>query len=239
MKHARIALAAAVLAVAMPVIADTTPQTLPFTQNWSNIGLITTNDSWTGVPGIEGRRGDGITASTGVDPQTLLAADDPGVIDVNANQTNPNTFVTGGVTEFELVDPVVALQGSGTASAPYLLITLNTTGKTGITVAYNLRDVDGSTDNAVQPVALQFRVGNSGAYTNVPAGFVADASSGPSLATLVTPVSALLPVAADNVPILQVRVITANAVGNDEWIGIDDISITAATPVDLQRFSVD
>jgi hypothetical protein len=30
----------------------TTPQTLPFSQNWTNTGLITANDDWSGVPGI-------------------------------------------------------------------------------------------------------------------------------------------------------------------------------------------
>src|SRR6218665_3056612 len=88
-----------------------TPQTLPFSQNWSNIGMITTNDDWSGVPGIIGYLGDDLIAgtTTGIDTQTLLAP--AATIDVNANQTNPNTFATGGVTEFHITDPVVALQG--------------------------------------------------------------------------------------------------------------------------------
>jgi predicted extracellular nuclease len=209
--------------------ADTSAQMLPFSQNWTNTGLITVSDNWSGVAGIEGFRGDGLTGATAVDPQTVLAADDPGVLDVNANQTNPNTFTTGGVAEFDtLANPVVALQGSGTARAPYIKLYLNTTGKNSINIAYNLRDVDGSADNAIQPVALQFRVGSSGAFTNVPAGFVADATTGPSLATQVTPVSATLPPAADNQPLVQVRIITTDAVGSDEWVGIDDISVTSA-----------
>src|SRR6185369_13779818 len=116
--------------------------------------------------------------------------------------------------------------GSGTADAPHLVISINTTGSSGIVVAYNLRDIDGSTDNAVQPVALQYRVGSSGNFTNLPAGFVADASTGPSLATLVTPVSVVLPAPANNQPLVQVRVITTDAVGADELIGVDDISVT-------------
>ena len=51
-----------------------------------------------------------------------------------------------------------------------------------IRVSYTLRDLDGSVDNAIQPVALQFRVGSTGPFTNVPAGFVPDATTGPSLA---------------------------------------------------------
>ncbi len=161
-----------------------------------------------------------------MDPQTVLQDDSPGVVDVNANQTNPNTYTTGGVAEFEIADPVVALQGSGTARAPYLKIHLNTDGKENITVSYNLRDIDGAADNAVQPIALHFRVGDSGDWTNVPAAFVADASEGPSLAGLVTPVSVVLPPVAANKPMLQLRVMTTDAVGSDEWIGIDDISVT-------------
>ena len=129
---------------------------------------------------------------------------------------------------------MVALQGSGTADAPYLLIYLNTTGYQSINVAYNLRDVDGSTDDAVQPVALHFRVGTAGSFTNVPAAFVADATSGPSLATLVTPVSVTLPASADDEAQVQLRIMTANASGSDEWVGIDDISITGTpSSVDL------
>ena len=34
--------------------ADNVAQSLPFSQNWTNTGLITANDNWAGVPGIEG-----------------------------------------------------------------------------------------------------------------------------------------------------------------------------------------
>lgn len=205
--------------------ADATPQTLPFTQNWTNTGLITTNDNWAGVPGIEGYRGDGLAGSTGVDPQTILAADDPGVLDVNANQTNPNTFTTGGVTEFHLADPVVALAGSGTARAPYLRLTLNTTGIAGIQIRYRLRDLENGTDNSVQPIALHYRIGTSGAFTNVPEAFVADASAGPS-ATKDTLVCGTLPAAVDNQSVVQLRIMTSDASGSDEWIGIDDLEVS-------------
>ncbi|MGA9772879.1 MAG: C25 family cysteine peptidase [Blastocatellia bacterium] len=208
--------------------ADTSAQTPPFTQNWTTTTLITANDNWSGVPGIEGFLGQDITTGTGVDPQTLLGVS--GVandLDVIANQSNPNTLANGGVAEFDgIANPTIALQGSGTADAPYILIHLNTTGFSSINVAYNLRDIDGSTDNAVQQVALQFRVGSSGNFTNVPAGYVADATTGPSLATLVTPVSVILPAAAENQSLVQVRIMSTNAVGGDEWVGVDDINIT-------------
>lgn len=224
----RVPLAAALgtLFFSASVLADANPQPLPFAQDWSNAGLITANDDWSGVPGIVGYRGDGLTGSTGTNPQTILA-EGAGVADVNADQTHPDTFATGGVAEFALPDPTIALNGSGTADAPFILLHLDTTGWQSIQVGYLLRDLDGSADNAVQPVALQYRIGAGGDFIDVPTAYVADATGGPGLATLATPVGATLPAAADNQPLLQLRIITANAVGNDEWVGIDNLGVTA------------
>lgn len=199
-----------------------------YTQDWTNTGLITTNDDWSGVPAVLGYRGDEVTTTVGGDPQTLLG-EGTVVLDVNANQTNPVSFTTGGVTEFELADPTVALAGSGTADAPSLLINLDTSGRYNVLVEYNVRDLDGSADNAVQPVALQYRVGSTGNFTNIAAAFVADATTA-NAATLVTPVSVTLPAAADNQPLVQIRMITVNATGNDEPVGIDDIFISGGLP---------
>ncbi|WP_322509425.1 ExeM/NucH family extracellular endonuclease [Anaerolinea sp.] len=213
----------------MPAQADNSAQTLPFAQNWSNTSLITTDDDWSGVPGIIGYLGDDPSSTaTGIDPQTILV-ERMTTPDVIANQTS-TSISNGGVAEFHLADPVIALQGSGTADSPFILINLNTSGYSSIQVSYNLRDIDGSTDNAVQQVALHYRVGNSGNFTNVPEAYVADATEGPSLATKVTPVSVTLPATVDNQPLVQIRIITTNAAGNDEWVGIDDLQVTG-TPI--------
>jgi len=145
--------------------------------------------------------------------------------------TNPNTFTTGGVAEFDgITNPTIALNGSGTADAPYIKIFLNTTGLNNIRISYDVRDLDGSTDNAISQVALHYRVGSSGNFTNVPGAYIADATTGPSLATLVTNVNVVLPSAVDNQSHVELRIMTTNAVGNDEWIGIDNISVTANYP---------
>lgn len=198
-----------------------------FLQNWTNTSLITTDDNWDGVTSIRGYRGDNLVAGTGVDPRTILAPGFTTPLDVNANRTDPNAFISGGITEFELANPVIAMQGSGTADAPFLVLFLNSTGVTSIRVKYNLRDVDGSADNAQQQFALQYRIGNTGDFINIPAGYVADASSGPSLASLETLVDVLLPAACENQSELQLRIITSNALDNDEWVGVDDIEITS------------
>jgi len=216
------------LALALPVAAraDTTPQGLPFWQDWSNASLILANDDWSTVPGVSGAYRAGLVSN---DPRTILG--EGTYIHVIANQANPNALATGGVAEFDgIANPVVALQGSSSADAPFLVICLNTTGLHDIWVSYNLRDIDGTTDNAEAPVALQFRVGDVGNFTNVPAGFVVDATQGSYQATLVTPVSAALPAAADDQALVQVRIITAHSTGPGEWIGIDDIVVTATSP---------
>jgi predicted extracellular nuclease len=222
------ALVLALVASAVLVRADGTPQVLPFTQAWTTTTLVTTNDNWAGVPGIQGFLGQDITTTTGTDPRTLLGTSASATdLDVIANQSNTG-ITNGGVAEFDgIANPTIALQGSGTADAPYVLLTLNTAGQSGIRVAYTLRDIDGSGDNAVQQVALQYRVGASGPFTNVPEGYLADATEGPSLAGLETPISVVLPAAVDGQPEVQVRIITTNAPGNDEWVAVDDISVTA------------
>ena len=214
--------------IAQASLADNAYQTLPYSNNWSGIALIAVDDNWSGVPGVLGYRGDNPTTTvSGVDPQTVLGDDLPGVIDINANKPDPLVFFSGGCTEFELANPTVALAGSGTADAPYLVLHINATGKQNIAVSYLLRDLEGApgTDDAVQQVALQFRTG-PGAWTNVPAGYVADATTGPAAVPAVTPVAVTLPAAADGAATLQIRIMTTNAGGNDEWTGVDDISVS-------------
>lgn len=210
----------------LTALADNTPQQIPLVQDWSNASLITKENDWSDVPGFTGYRGDKLAPKPGVNPQSITADGTTTSVDVMANQKNPNTLRTGGVAEFDgIPDHVVAIKGSATASAPFLLLNLNTKGKQNVAVGYKLRDVDGSANNAIQPVAFQYRVGTNKPFTDIAAAFVPDASTGPGLATLVTPVIALLPAEANDQPLVQVRWITANAEGNDEWIGIDDIAV--------------
>ena len=210
------------------------------TQDWSNAGLITANNDWSGVASITGYRGDGVVGATGVDPRTITAASTSAVVvNVIANQTS-TALNTGGVAEFDtLANHVVALQGSGTARAPSLVCYVDATGRQNINFTCNLRDVDVN-DNAIQPVAVQYRVGG-GNWTNL--AYVADASTGPGLNSLVTPVNVTLGSDANNAAQVEIRVLTTDAVGSDEWIGVDDIvvSSTAAatdtTPPALAAFN--
>lgn len=200
-----------------------------FSQDWSRTGMITAGDDWSCVGAITGHRGDGLSNTAGTDPRTITADGTGTPVDVNANRSDPGSFATGGIAEFDgIPDPTVALQGSGTARAPFLLLSLCSTGMMQVRVQYDLRDIDGSADNASQAVALQYRVGAAGAFVNVPAAFVDDATTGPGLATKVTHVDTVLPAEADDRSQLQVRVITSDAAGSDEWVGVDNIVVSAS-----------
>jgi len=52
-----LALVASVMPATQTAQANNTYQSLPFSQDWSNTGLITVNDDWSGVPGVIGYRG--------------------------------------------------------------------------------------------------------------------------------------------------------------------------------------
>jgi hypothetical protein len=206
--------------------ADETPQKVPLVQDWSNPALITQDNDWANVPGFIGHRGDKLAAKPGVNPQTILADGNSSLVNVLSNQKNPNSLRTGGVAEFDAIpNPCVALKGSATAAAPMLVMHLDTRGKRNIAVGYKLRDLDGSANNAVQAVAVQYRVASNVPFVDIPAAYAPDATTGPGVATLATPIVAVLPADAGNQPLVQVRWITANAEGNDEWVGIDDIAV--------------
>jgi endonuclease I/methionine-rich copper-binding protein CopC len=196
-----------------------------FSQNWSNTGLITTNDDWSGVPSIEGYRGDNLTGSTGTDPRTILAFGSS-ALNVVANNSDPSGATSGGVYEVEggapiAGNPTIAFQGSGTADAPFVLLRLNTAGCSNINVSYNLRDIDTAELTPAQQVVLQVRSGESGDFANVDGTYVAIANTGgsiPGAATLAAPFG--------NQAQVQLRWLTTNAVDTDAMIGIDDIQVT-------------
>jgi Bacterial Ig domain/Calx-beta domain/PKD domain len=208
----------------------------PLTQDWSNKAQIAVANDWSGVPGIVGYQGDGLTLPAGSDPRVVTSGT-LGTVNVTPNLTNPSIGSGGGVSEFEIANPVVAIRGSGTAVAPSLVLYLDTTATVGTQVAFDLRDIDGSANNTTQQVAVQYRIGATGSFQNVPGSYVNDATRGPSLATLVTHVGVALPSDADNQPQVQVRILTTNAQSTDEWVGVDNIDVAASPAIAAGTFN--
>jgi Domain of unknown function (DUF4347)/Bacterial Ig domain/FG-GAP-like repeat len=196
-----------------------------FSQDWSNPGLITVDDNWNLVPSIVGYRGDNLTTVIGSNPQTLLLDGSATPVKVLANRTNPSSLTVGGIAEFS---GTVALQASGTADAPQLVFHLNTTGRQDVRFTFTARDIDNSANDAITPIAVQYRIGTIGNFTNLPDGAIADITrAGDQSAASQAQLSILLPTIVHNQAQVQLRVLTTNAAGNDEWVAIDDIQITS------------
>jgi hypothetical protein len=196
-----------------------------FRQDWSS-AVITANNDWSQVASIMGYRGDDVVTSTGVDPRTITGANTSEVVlNVVANLANPSAGnLSGGVLDLDgIADRTIGLNGSGTADAPSIVAYFDATGVEDIRFQCTIRDLDASADNAVQQVAVQCRVGGGG-WTNI--GYFGDVTTG-GTATQTTAVDLILPALANNASDVQVRVITTNAAGSDETIGIDDIVVSS------------
>lgn len=228
MSFSRFVLAGALALAASSARADATYHVLAngsFGQDWSNTGLITADDDWSGIPSLEGHLGNDLVA-VARDPRTVLGFG-TGTLDVNANNTASSAAISGGIYEVESgsevgANPTIAFQGSGTADAPFILLRLDTTGCTGMQLSYTLRDVD--TDGAaIQPVVVQARVGESADFGEVGGTYVANANNGGT-----TPASVSLGISLENQSQVQLRWITADALGSDAMIGIDDIQVSGS-----------
>ena len=139
-----------------------------FSQDWSNAGLFTANDDWSGVASIQGYLGDGLTSSTNVDARSYTGSNLQTTVDVVANQSNPaSASLAGGVLEFDgIANPTIALNGSGTADAPSVVFYVDATGRSAVRSQAALRDLDASADDAAQQIAVQYRVGG-GIWQNI------------------------------------------------------------------------
>ena len=209
----------------------------------ATVDQITTNDDWSGVASVEGYFGLNLTATHGIDPQTVLGTEFTNnalpvtaSTQVNANKGNPSAFNAGGITEFDSGDYLaIGFQGNIQAN-PYVVFYLNTTGRSNITLSYTVTDIDDGNNNAVSPLALQYRIGETGNFINVPGGFIADATDGPNLAGRNTLKNVALPADAANKPKVQVRLITTNAANAagastpDEWIGVNAVVVSSQPP---------
>jgi hypothetical protein len=187
----------------------------------------------------------GTASSTSLSAQAATAVDGKASFVVRANQTNPSSNTNFGVAEFDsLPNPTIALAGDAANPTPFIQINLNTVNSNNIRVQYTLRDLGGS--GAAQPIALQYRqdgAGSFGSYsntgtwrpvdwTNIPGAYVANATNGGS-----TNVDVILPTTAEGKTFFQLRIITANSTGADQWIGVDDIKVSAVGRINLTNAS--
>ena len=215
---------------------------LNFSITPATANVITANDNWTGFASVEGYFGQNLTTTHGLDPQTVLGTEFSGNTlpntprQVAANKSNPNAFNAGGLAEFDS-GPYLAIGFQGNVQAnPYLVFYVNTLNRANVKISYEVTDIDGGSNDAVSPVALQYRVGSTGLFTNMPAGYIADATDGPNISGRVTSKSVTLPTGAWNQAQVQIRIITTNAANAsggsspDEWIGVNNVVVSSVAP---------
>jgi len=196
-------------------------------QDWSNSSLLSSTNNWNNVPSIQGFSTIDGAHGRGTDPRTLTGASEDRDIATNIftspSKFNANSGEHSGLAEFQDFG-IVALGGGAAAKAPNLVMYLDTSGVTApITLNFDANDLDSSTRDADTQLNVQYRVGETGPWTNVPNGYFADVTSPNSTPT--THVSVELPADAMNQSQLQIRIMTTDAQGRDEWVGIDNIVV--------------
>ncbi|MBL7702712.1 MAG: endonuclease [Ferruginibacter sp.] len=124
----------------------------------------------------------------------------------------------------------LSILASGSQSAGALVIAINTTGATNIDIQWTARLIlqQASWDNNI---ALQYRIGTSGNFIDI--GTTSTFSTAGQVVGYNQTYTEVLPVAAENQPIVQLRFIywaTAGGSGSRDRIALDDISIGGAAP---------
>ena len=108
---------------------------------------------------------------------------------------------------------------------PISWVNLDTTARTDVSVTYNLRDIDEYDRQRSPADRTPISCGNDRHLDQPPGRIRSGRDDRPELATLVTPVNVTLPATVNDKPLVQVRMITTNATGADEWVGVDDIAV--------------
>lgn len=188
-----------------------TAVTLPFS--------LTSQASTTLPTGVAAHR---FGTSAGAIPTSRITTD------ANGDLPRGTTSNAGGW--HNMTDDGIALLASGTQSAGALIVAINTTGKTNITISWICKTIlnQASWDNSI---ALQYRVGTSGSFIDV--GTTSTYSSaGNSAGHTSSTFTETLPAGAENQSVVQVRWIYWAIPGGSsarDKIAVDDISITGSS----------
>jgi hypothetical protein len=198
-----------------------TPQSLPFTQNFSGFtGATTVYPAGFQGWGVTGSLSASFVVSAPLADQALLAA-----------QTNASTSA--------YVADMVGKAGifSTGSNLKALALALNTTAYTGITVSFTAATQRQQVANRIGELGLQYRVGTTGAFTNVSGStyqnnISADNIAGTNSVNPVT-INITLPAACENQPIVQLRWIQrdVSGAGNRPSFSVDDISVNGTPAI--------
>jgi len=198
------------------------PQSLPYTQDFSSF----TGSSTTYPAGIQGWRLTGSISGS-----------------YNTNEADDNFDLLGGsnaTTSAGVYDMNEKIGMLNTATGiRFICLAISTTGFSNIQVSYTAAIQRQQTGNRTGAIGLQYRIGTSGNFTNIPGTeYQNDLSLGNNTSGTgsLNPqtISVTLPAACDNQPVVQLRWAyrEVSGTGNRPSFSIDDISITGSSSSD-------
>ncbi len=198
-----------------------TPQTLPYTQNFSVF-----DGSQTAYPA--GWQGGTITGSTSASYPTAAAASDQALASGTAASNSATSAFVG-----DAVGKIAFLSTS--ANMKSILFAVNTTGASNVNVTFTAATQRQQVGNRIGAIGLQYRVGTTGTFTDVAGSeyqnnVAADNTTGTTAVDAQTK-TVVLPAACNNAPVVQLRWVYRDVSGanNRPGFSITNVSVASGT----------
>lgn len=218
-----VSLAVALVSVSISQVrAQTNPaaQTLPLTQDFGTAGFSSF------PAGFASWAGSGAALSTQAAAESSAPSANSTLGAVTTIQTTGGTYGYAVSSNARLYIQQSGNTGNG---ANQIVMALNCTGKQEITVGYDVEVLSAATTRTIG-VVCQYRVGTTGTWTTLTAASGSNPySQAGGTAGLKTTVSAVLPAAANDQAIVQVRWATWRGTegGNSGGLAIDNVTVSA------------
>jgi hypothetical protein len=194
-----------------------TPQTLPYSQNFGTTSYNTLPAGWAAWNGLNGN-----TVDSQADAENSAPGGNAPVTATAAIQTNGGIY---GYAESSNARLYIQTSSNGTNGVNQPVLALNTTGKYGIQVSYDVEII--SAQARTIGIVMQYRVGTLGSWTTVPSATGNPYSQAGGTPGIKANVRLFLPAAAENQAEIQIRwaVWRGSETGNSSGVGIDNISV--------------
>lgn len=211
-------------AAAAPVAAQTdpSPQSIPLTNHWGTTGFTSLPAGFAVWQGVSG---------SSTTTQALAESSVPTADATAVNTNEPVSGNQGGWYGYAVASDArlgILTSSNATGGAVQLAMALNTTGKSGITLAYDLINMVNSTRTV--GAVCQYRVGASGGWTTIVSGTGNPYVQSGGTKGAVTHAVLTLPTDAENRPVVQIRwaVWRGTESGSSSGFAIDNIAVDAA-----------
>lgn len=219
-----------------------TAQSLPYSQSF---GTTTFTSMPTGMASWNGLDGDDVSTQTLA--ENSVPVSNAALSAATATTTTGGTF---GYSTSSNGRPYIQHSGNATNGANQLALAIVTTGKQDITLVYDVEII--SAQPRTVGIVMQYRVGTSGSWTTVTGTGNPFSQAGGTTGVKASP-SIVLPAAANNQPVVQIRWATwrGTETGGSSGIAIDNISVigsalctppsqaTAFSPSNIQSTQMD